>query len=312
MCFRIGPIAASSPPCWSCSGNGSGCSTHVIRPATSGAARLDRGDHLRHRRRDPREVERTRALPDGATGLHERVRHVGRVVVLGDTAEGDLEPLAARRRLHRLRRRRGDPLVAAGAVHDERPEGDRRDAVVGPVDPGRPLVRELVDAVVRQRPRAARLRGGRRVVGGEDGGRARIDHAGDPVEASLHGLEHVDGADDVDARAERRVCAAERHLQRGEVDHARDPVVVEHPLERVEVGDVAVHELTRASSSGVITSAEPMSARRRGRSRRAPRRRRAASWIVQAPMQPSAPVTSVRSALIRGQTPAVSGTDSRV
>ena len=46
------------------------------------------------------------------------------------------------------------------------------------------------------------------------------------------GLEQVDRPDDVDERAERRIRAAERDLERGEVDDVRDPVLVERPLDR--------------------------------------------------------------------------------
>ena len=57
-----------------------------------------------------------------------------------------------------------------------------------------------------------------------------------------HGFEHVDRTDNIDARAEHRVGAAEGDLERGEVDDARDRVLVERAPEGVEVGDVAAHE----------------------------------------------------------------------
>ena len=43
--------------------------------------------------------------------------------------------------------------------------------------------------------------------------------------------------------AERWVGPNERHLQRGEVDDARDLVLVERPLDRGELGDVALDDL---------------------------------------------------------------------
>jgi hypothetical protein len=48
-------------------------------------------------------------------------------------------------------------------------------------------------------------------------------------------------AEHVDAGAERRVGANEGDLQRRQVDHVRDRVLVERPLDGVEVGDVAAH-----------------------------------------------------------------------
>jgi hypothetical protein len=71
--------------------------------------------------------------------------------------------------------------------------------------------------------------------------RGRIDDRRDAVAAAAHRLEHVDGAQHVHRCPERRVGAHERDLQRGEVDHVRDRVLVEHPLDELEVGDVAAH-----------------------------------------------------------------------
>ena len=73
-------------------------------------------------------------------------------------------------------------------------------------------------------------------------GGARVGDTGDPIETLLDRLEDVDRADDVHARAEHRVGAAEGHLECGEVDDPRDPVLVERPPERFQVGDVAAHE----------------------------------------------------------------------
>ena len=91
--------------------------------------------------------------------------------------------------------------------------------------------------------RAAGLRRGGGVGRVVDGGRARVRDARDPVEPARDGVEDVDGAGHVDVHPERRVGADERHLQRGEVDDARDLVLVERALDRGEIGDVALDEL---------------------------------------------------------------------
>ena len=137
------------------------------------------------------------------------------------------------------------PWSRAGAVDDEGPQSEGRDALVLPVDPCVSLVRLLVDAVVRDGPRegvlALERAGG--VVGAEVGGRARIDkRACDPLAALLDRLEDVHGAEDVHRRAERGVLAAERNLQGGEMDHARDLVVVQNPAEVLGQRDVALDE----------------------------------------------------------------------
>ena len=75
--------------------------------------------------------------------------------------------------------------------------------------------------------------------------------------APLDRLEHVDGPDDVDRAPERRVGPAERHLERGEVDDVRDPLLVERPLERRQVGDVAGDELDRGELVGGHDLLEP-------------------------------------------------------
>ena len=53
-------------------------------------------------------------------------------------------------------------------------------------------------------------------------------------------LEHRHRAHHVGARARHRVGAAERHLQRGEVDDRADSVRRHHPVEGLGVGDVAL------------------------------------------------------------------------
>ena len=98
------------------------------------------------------------------------------------------------------------------------------------------------------------LRRGRRIGRVVDRRRARVRDAGDAVEPARDGVEHVDRAGDVDVHAERRVGADERHLERGEVDDARDLVLVERPLDGREVGDVALDELDAVASSPSTSS----------------------------------------------------------
>ncbi len=76
--------------------------------------------------------------------------------------------------------------------------------------------------------------------GAVDRGRARVGQAGDPIEPLRDGLEDVDRARDVDPHPERRVRTHERHLERREVHDTGDGVLVERPLERLELGDVAL------------------------------------------------------------------------
>ena len=137
-------------------------------------------------------------------------------------------------------------LVAAGPVDGHRSEADAGDAVVEGVDAGRALVGPLVDAVVGGR---VTLRGflepvrlGVRVGRRKRPDRARVDERRHRPARTLDGLEQVDRADDVDERAERRIRARERDLEGGEVDHVRDPVLVERPLDGRQVGDVAGDE----------------------------------------------------------------------
>jgi hypothetical protein len=59
----------------------------------------------------------------------------------------------------------------------------------------------------------------------------------------------------VDASAALGVRATERHLQRGEVDDVRHPIVVESAPHRFEVGHVALDE--RDPSALVLRQREP-------------------------------------------------------
>jgi hypothetical protein len=73
------------------------------------------------------------------------------------------------------------------------------------------------------------------LVGRDRGGVEEWCH---PRASASDRLEHVDRPDHVDAGAERRIVAAERHLERGEMDDVCDLLLVERELEQVEVGDV--------------------------------------------------------------------------
>ena len=126
---------------------------------------LDRRDDLLHAGHRPVEVVHRGALDARLARAHELLAGVGRVLQLQRAAERDLVRLALRRRDHRRGRRRGEPLVAAGAVERVRPQPDRGDAEVVEVAGRGALVGELEDAVQRARIRRVALdRGDRRRV----------------------------------------------------------------------------------------------------------------------------------------------------
>jgi hypothetical protein len=68
-------------------------------------------------------------------------------------------------------------------------------------------------------------------------GRDRAERADAPGPAP-DGLEHIGRTRDVDLRAEDGILTDERHLQRGEMDHACDRILVEDALEGAQVRDV--------------------------------------------------------------------------
>src|SRR5436190_4686716 len=111
--------------------------------------RFDGRDKVGDRRRRAAEAEGLGAVRRRPRRPDEGPRDVGRVVELSPPAEADPVGLAAHGRIDRERRAGGEALVAARPVDRERAQADARDAVVLPVDPRRPLVGELVDAVVR-------------------------------------------------------------------------------------------------------------------------------------------------------------------
>ena len=128
---------------------------------------------------------------------------------------------------------RRQALVARRAEHSVRPQADARQALVEQVSARHLLRGALVHAVERSRePRH------RALVAVIDGDRRRIDDVRDAVAAAARRLEHVRGADDVDRRSGGRVGAAERHLERSEVNDARHRVLVDRAFERCHVGDV--------------------------------------------------------------------------
>ena len=64
--------------------------------------------------------------------------------------------------------------------------------------------------------------------------------AGEP--SAANGFEDVDRPEDVDRGTERRVGAAERDLERREMDDVRDPVLVEGAFDSREIGDIALDQ----------------------------------------------------------------------
>ena len=228
-------------------GNGSRSGATVIRPAASGTAASIGGDPIVERDRAAAEVVDARASGPAAAREDQGGGHVLSVLEQGPAAERDPERDAKHGRRDGGGRAAGHALVATGAIDGHRAEADARDARVGPVDAGRALVGELVHAVVVARvgvgvllePTGHRIHVGRRV----HADRAGVDDGRHARPPALDGLEDVDGAGHVDLRPERRIGAAERHLQRREVDDVRDAVLVERSLDRPEVGDVAHHEI---------------------------------------------------------------------
>ena len=79
----------------------------------------------------------------------------------------------------------------------------------------------------------------------EDGSGARV---GDADAAALGRVEHVDGAAEVDRRSEWWIRLDLRDQKRREVNDVRDPVLVEHAIERRAIGDVSAHDLDSARS----------------------------------------------------------------
>ena len=220
------PISSTNDDPSTPGGNGSGSS------AAGDEVRAEHPDQVRHRDHRPVEVVHRRALVVLELGrAHERLADVGGVLHLDAAAERDVVPDAGGGGDHRRRRGGGQPLVASRAVDGVWADADRRHAVVLEVADARALVGALEHPVERARV----------LLVAERGDRGRVDERRDPAAAAAHGLEHVDGAEHVDARAQRRVGAHERDLERGEVDHVGDPVLVERALDHVEVGDVGAH-----------------------------------------------------------------------
>ena len=134
-------------PAGSSSGNGSGSSPCVTSAPVPPPRSRSRPRSCARARRACRT--RSAELGRAARRADERPRHVGRVVQLRAAAEGDGVRLAVRRRAHRVRRLGGQPLVAPRPVHTERAQARRSARRLLPVDARRVLVRRLVDAVDR-------------------------------------------------------------------------------------------------------------------------------------------------------------------
>ena len=84
-----------------------------------------------------------------------------------------------------------------------------------------------------------------------DDRRARCVHDIHGRRKPLHGLEHVEGADHVDARAEGRVLPAGRHLQTGEVDHPGRLRLLDDPCHGLSVRDISVRALDPSAQVGL-------------------------------------------------------------
>ena len=257
------PTTSANRLASSSGGNGSGGPVTSILPATSGTARSIAATTSSAEAVAPGNVHDVRPGRRRPRGGDERGRDVRRVLQLAAAAVGKDVALAPRSRLHRQRRRRREPLVAARPVHDVRTEPDAREARLRGEHPRRLLVRELVHAVVRVGvPRRLLAAVGR----GEGGGRARVDERrAEPGRGGRR--EQRRRADHVHLRAPDRVGATRRHLQRGEVDHVRRPVL--------EQGAHVVglrHVRRRRTRSGCAPPARA-GRRRGGRPCRRPRRR---------------------------------------
>jgi hypothetical protein len=72
--------------------------------------------------------------------------------------------------------------------------------------------------------------------------RRSVDKTADPVASPRNRLKHIDRADDIDARAERRIGAYKRYLQRCQMDDARNGMIVECALKRLQIGNIAGNE----------------------------------------------------------------------
>ena len=209
-----------------CSGRASSTSSlKVIVPAASGSDGLDRGDHVGDVLGRAAQVAHGGAVAGRARGLDEHRRCLGRVLELRASSERDLVALAVHGGGHRQRRTGGHPVIASRPVDDVGPQPDAADAVVLPVDPRRPLIRELVDAVVGDGMAVGVLGHADAVGAVVHGGRAGVGEAGEAP--ALDRLEHVDRAHDVDERAARWVGGDERHEHRRQMHD-----VVDLPLRR--------------------------------------------------------------------------------
>ena len=112
----------------SSSGNGSATSSNVISaPGTTASIAATTSAIATAA---PPRLNVCAPAGSAARRLDERPRDVGRVVQLRTAAEGDPVRLAARGRVHRECRARGEALVPAGPVDRERAQADARDAVV--------------------------------------------------------------------------------------------------------------------------------------------------------------------------------------
>ncbi len=179
-------------------------------------------------------------------GRQERSGDILRVLEQGPTSEADRVRDAEDSRGDGGSRATGHPLVPTGPVHRHRPEPDARDAVVEGIHASVSLVGLLVHPVMGRRvtlggllqPMRFRIR----IRSRKRPDRAGVNKGRHPPPRPFDGFEQVDRADHVDECSERRIRTGERDLEGGQVDHVRDPVFGERPLDRRQVRDVAGDE----------------------------------------------------------------------
>src|SRR3712207_4862314 len=166
----------------------------------------------------------------GESRADKRLGDVGRVLEIEPASERNVIGDAERGRLHRMRRRRGESLVAPRPEHRPGAQPDGRLAVVLPEDPRRLLVRDLEDAVQRRRTKLTAARA-------VDRRRARVGDAADPAAGLTRRLEHPDRPHHVHGRSSDRVGGNERDLQCGEMDDARYLLLLDQPREEAVLDD---------------------------------------------------------------------------
>ena len=207
-----------------------------------GRRRLDRGDDLGHRRRLAGEVRDVRAVAGRPGGDARRpCPRRARSRTGPCRRRGSRTARRVRRQPWRAWGRRSCPgrvPARRRRTGGSRSTRRRRPARRREPSPRSRACTRRTASPVRCRRTPARARDRTRCRPPSSSRR----RAREPVAARLQRLEDDDGPEDVDPRAECRVGAAERNLERRQVDHRRDVVLVERPAERVSVGDVSLDQ----------------------------------------------------------------------